>query len=249
MLRSNFSRTAAMITWALISSATNSLAQDYSATLQQQMQYNQQLMQQNEMRMQQAMQETDRKRRAALQTYIAQNRSTLERETERYNSSTGQNLSVEQYAENSIREQAAANLNRQQAGNGNPMFQQQQEMFRRGQEAYQQRQQGFAAQNQMWQQQQNQIDSGNQAWMDQQRQKDVQQDIYVQQGIYGNQNYRNQETGEVAELPFANEPGLYQDNNGNSWVGSDRMGEYQQVTPDGRFQEMEAIPNEEYYDE
>lgn len=208
------------------------------------MQQNQMLMQQNEMQLQEHMRQGQIRAEASLQDYINQNRSKLEAETEQYNQNTGQGLSVEQYARAKVQEEAARRMNTQQGGT-NPMFEQQKRMFQQGQEAHQQRQQIFDTYNQNWQQGQNQIDANNQAWNQQQRQIDSNNNRFIQQGIQGNQYYRNSETGEVAELPFAGSPGVYGDPNGNTYV-SPEMGQYRQIDPNGMPQQMEQYEPEFY---
>ncbi len=94
---------------------------------------------------------------------------------------------------------------------------------------------------------QQQIDTNNQDWMQTQRQNDSNHNRFVQQGIQGNQYYRNSETGELAELPFAGDTGVYTNPNGSTWT-SDSMGQYNQIGPRGNLQQMEVY-EPQYYDE
>lgn len=224
---------AALICFSLTPSA---MAQNYEAMMQQNM-YN---MQAAEMQMQQMMRDTEMKAMAAERQYIEQNRPQLEAEHRQFVQQTGMQVSLEQYVHNKIMEEAARRNNAMNAQAGsNPMFEQQKRMFEAGQKAHQARQQGFDAQNRNWAQGQQQIENNNQAWREQQRQIDSGNSRFIQQGIQGNQYYRNAETGDVAELPFAGGPGVYQGND-NTWI-SDKMGQYKQVDPNGMPQEMEEF--------
>ena len=232
-------RTLALISFGLIPG-------DISAQNIDQMIYQNQLnMQQNDQMMQGLMQNSQAQAEATLQTYIDSNRQQLAAEAQRYNQQTGQYLTVEQYARMKVQESAAQQMNQQQ-GATNPMFEQQKQMFEAGQRAHQGRQQANAAYNQNWQAGQNQIEANNQFWNEQQRGIESGNNQFIQQGIQGNQYYRNSETGEVAELPFAGGPGVYGDPNGNTWV-SPEMGQYNQVGPNGVPQQMEAF-DPDYYE-
>ena len=206
--------------------------------LDQMMYQNQLNMQQNDQMMQGMMQNSQQQAESSLQQYISQNYSQLSAEAQQYNQNSGQNLSVEQYARAKIQEEAARRMNTAQGG-VNPIFEAQKRQFEAGQQAYRAQQNSFDTQNQNWRAGQNQIDTNNQAWNDQQRRIESDNNRFIQQGIQGNQYYRNSETGEVAELPFAGSPGVYGDTSGNTWV-SPEMGQYNQIGPNGVPQQMES---------
>jgi hypothetical protein len=215
-------------------SASPAIAQDY---IQQQMNALNQQMQESDMRLQNLMRQGQMNAEAALHDYVEKNRPELEQKTQAYNQATGQQLTVYQYTDMVAKEEAARRMNAQNPGPSD-MFRQQQEMFRRGQEAHFQRQENYKAQNNAWQSQQQAIENNNRAWMDGQDRQQYGHDRFIQQGIQGNQYYRNSETGEVAELPFAGDTGVYTHPDGQEWV-SGSMGEFHQVTPDGTLQEMQ----------
>lgn len=235
MFRSKFIQLAAVAFLLIVTQLSISVVSAQS--LDEMMYQNQMNLQQNEQAMNALMQNTQMQAEASLQEYINSNRSQLAAEAQQYNQNSGQNLSVEQYARAKIQEEAARRMNAAQGGT-NPMFEQQKQMFEAGQRAHQARQDSFQAYNQNWQNNQNQIEAGNQAWNNQQNSIDHGNSLFIQQGIQGNQYYRNSETGEVAELPFAGNPGVYGDPNGNTWV-SPQMGQFNQIGPNGERQEME----------
>ena len=219
-------------------------ADDYNAMMQQNWQQQQALQAQ----MQAQMQQTQMQYQSALRDYIQQNRPALEQEVQQYNANSGTQMSVEEYANAKITNEAARRQNAaNSAPNSNPIFEQQKRQFEAGQKSYQARQQGFAAQNQQWMQGQQQIENNNQAWMQGQRRIDSDNNRFIQQNIQGNQYYRNTETGQVAELPFAGNPGAYQNGQGDTW-NSGSMGQFNQVGPQGMPQQMEAY-EPEYYDD
>lgn len=224
--------------------SSKAFAQDYNAMMQQNMQQQQALQAQMQAQMMQA----ERQLQGAMQEYIQQNRPALEMERQQYNQNSGSQMSLEEYARAKVMAEAARrNAAANPAPNSNPIFEQQQRSFQASQEAYRARQQGFDSRNQAWAQQQQQIDNNNQAWMQGQRQIDSNHNRFIQQGIQGNQYYRNTETGQVAELPFAGSQGVYQNGDGSTWT-SGAMGQFNQVGPQGRPQQMEEY-EPEYYDE
>jgi len=206
---------------------------------------NQMNMQQNDQMLNGMLADAQRRAEFELQSYINSNRAQLTAETQQYNQMNGQNLSVEMYARAKVQEAAARNMNAAQGGT-NPMFEQQKQMFESGQRAHQARQNAADANMQNWYAGQNQIEAGNQAWNNQQRSIDSDNNRFIQQGIQGNQYYRNTETGEVAELPFAGDTGVYGDSSGNTWV-SPQMGQYNQIGPNGMPQQMEGF-DPDYYE-
>ncbi|MBN8548443.1 MAG: hypothetical protein J0M12_03915 [Deltaproteobacteria bacterium] len=220
------------------------LAQDFQGMMQQNMQQQQALQAQ----MEASMRQSEMQMQHAMREYINQNRPALEQERQAYMQSTGATMSLEEYTHAKIMAEAAR---RNAAANpqpySNPIFEQQKRNFQAGQQAYQARQQNFDQRNQAWAQGQQQIDNNNQAWMQGQRQIDSNNNRFVQQAIQGNQYYKNTETGEVAELPFAGSPGVYQNGEGSTWT-SGTMGQFNQVGPQGMPQQMEEY-EPEYYDE
>ncbi len=218
---------------ALVLAPAQVRAQDY----QQQMDMLNQQMQQSDMQMQQIMRQTQMQAQAQLQELIRNPSPQLVAAHQQYVQRSGHQISFPEFVDNWVKEQAAARMN----ANPGPSagFRAQEEMFRRGQERYKASQQRIDGQNEAWRAGQQAIDSGNQAWMNNQQRGDVNHGLYVQGAIQGNQYYRNSETGEVAELPYANSPGVYQ-NNDNTW-NSPSMGVYNQVTPDGAMQRMDPM--------
>lgn len=181
--------------------------------------------------MRQHMAETANRARQAQASYIEQNRPQLEREHQQFVQSTGQQISLEQYVEFKVSEEAARRMNAQNPTGYNPIFEAQKRQFAAGQAAHQQRQATYDAQNN--------------AWWAQQQQNQRSHDRFIQQGIQGNQFYRNTETGQVAELPFAGDTGVYGNPSGDTWL-SGQMGQFNQVGPNGELQEMEAYEPEDY---
>ena len=216
-------------------------------SLEQMMEMNRQAMAANEAQMQQHLMAMQQKAQAAEQQYLQENRPQLEAEHQQYMQMTGQQMTLEQYVHNKIVNEAARRNAAQNPSGTNPMFEQQKRMFEQGQAAHQQRQQNYAIQNQNWAAGQQQIENNNQAWNQQQRQIDSDHSRFIQQGIQGNQYYRNTETGQVAEMPFAGDTGVYQNPSGDTWV-SPSMGQYEQIGPNGERQQMEAY-EPEYYGE
>jgi len=216
-------------------------------SLEQMMEMNRQAMAANEAQMNAHMAAAQQNAQASLQQYIQNNRPQLEAEHQQYMQTTGQQMSLEQYVTNKVQNEAARRMAAQNPSGSNPMFEQQKRMFEQGQAAHQQRQAGYAAQNQNWAAGQQQIENNNQAWNQQQRQIDSDNSRFIQQGIQGNQYYRNSETGQVAEMPFAGDTGVYQNPSGDTWI-SGSMGQYDQVGPNGERQQMEAY-EPEYYGE
>lgn len=239
----NYKFKSAAIISLLLSMNTPAQAQDYQAMMQQNMMQQQALQNQ----MMQQIQQAQRNAMQEEQKYIQQNRPQLEKEHQQFMQSTGMQMPLEAYVHNKIMEEAARRHNAANVNSGsNPMFEQQKRMFEAGQQAHQARQQNYAAQNQNWAQSQQQIEKNNQAWNQQQRQIDSSHSRFIQQGIQGNQYYKNSETGQVAELPFAGDTGVYQ-NNDNTW-SSEAMGQFKQIDPNGNAQQMEAY-EPEYYGE
>ncbi len=183
---------------------------------------------------------------ASLSQYINENREQLDAERQQ----VAPQMTVEQYARAKIENEAARRQNALNAQNGgsNPMFEQQKRMFEAGQKAHFDRQKTFDTQNQNWAQGQQQIEMNNQAWAQGQRQQESGHNRFIQQGIQGNQFYRNTETGQVAELPFAGDPGQYGNGNGDTW-NSPQMGQFYQNGPNGMPQEMEAYEPPSYADQ
>lgn len=222
------------------------VASSHAQNFEQMMQYNMQQQAALEAQMNQQMMNTQANLDTSIQNYIQQDRANLEREHQQYVQSTGMQISLEQYVRNKVM-QEATRRNAANAPSVNPMFEQQKQMFEAGQQRYQASQQQFQQQNNNWAAGQQQIDANNQAWVQGQRQIDSNHNRFVQGAIQGNQYYRNTETGQVAELPFANSPGVYQNGNDDTWV-SPSMGQYYQMNPQGMRQEMEAF-EPEYYGE
>ena len=216
--------------------------------IDQMMQQNQQQMMAFEQQMNARMAQSQAQFEVEMQRYIEQNRASLESEHQQYIQNTGAQISLQEYARAKVMEEAARRNNAANAQSPNPIFAQQQQSFRASQEAYKARQQNFDNYNNNWAQGQQQIDQNNQNWMQNQREMDSQYNRFLQQGIQGNQYYRNTETGQVAELPFAGSPGIYQNGNGDTW-NSGSMGQYNQIDPNGMRQEMEVYEPPYYGDD
>jgi len=188
-------------------------AQDLNSLAQQNMAFDAQMgAQLNGMMMQNQMQQ-----QRMMQSYIQQNGPQLQMEYQNYIRQTGMQIPFEQFVYSHIMTQGGRNPG--------PALQQQQDNFRALQDANRTVQQGYESYNQGWTANQQRLDNSFQR--------------YGQQAIQGNQYYRNSETGEVTELPYGGQQGVYQNNQG-TWA-NDSMGQYHQIDPQGYQQRMDQV--------
>ena len=110
----------------------------------------------------------------------------------------------------------------QGGANPGPALQQQQRNFEALQGANRTVQEGNSSYNQGWQQNQQRL---GQTFND------------IGQANRGDGYFRNPATGEVQELPYGAQPGMYGNNNGN--FANDQQGNWHQIDPQGYGQQME----------
>ena len=152
-----------------------------------------------------------------IQNYIQQNGPQLQADYQQYVQATGQQIPFEQFVYSHIMTQGGRNPG--------PALEAQRQQFEGLQNAHRTVTEGYNDYNQGY-------------WQNQQRQDNAAQ-RYGQQAIQGNQYYRNPQTGETVELPYAGEEGLYQGPQGN--YAADPMGNYHQVDPQGYRQQLEQF--------
>ncbi len=109
--------------------------------------------------------------------------------------------------------------------NPGPALAQQQRNFQASQNANRTVQEGYQDYNQGWQQNQHQLSNAYAR--------------YDQQAVRGNAYYQNPMTGQVVELPYGGQPGVYQNNQG-TWAAG-QNGQYYQVDPQGYRQQMNQV--------
>jgi hypothetical protein len=192
-------------------------AQGYIGSAQQNMQFDQQFNQQLQARMMQ----NQMAQRQLLQNYIRTYGPQLQAGYQQYVRQPGARMTFEQYAYWSMTTMGGANPG--------PALEQQQRNFQAMQNANRTVQQGYQDYNQGWQQNQQRLDNSF--------------NRYDQQAVRGNQYYRNSETGQVTELPYGAQPGVYQNNQGTWAAGPD--GQYHQVDPQGYRQRMDPVPDKD----
>jgi hypothetical protein len=185
-------------------------AQDLGALAQQNMQFDQQFNQQ----LQGMMMQNQMQQQQLLQSYITQGGPQLRQEYQRYQQQTGMQIPFEQFAYSHMMTMGGKNPS--------PALQQQQQNFQALQDANRSVQQGYQDYNQGWSNSQQQLSNSF--------------NRYDQQAVRGQANYRNPQTGEITELPYAAQPGVYQNNQG-TWA-ADPYGQYHQIDPQGYPQQM-----------
>ncbi|HLI81518.1 MAG TPA: hypothetical protein VKV03_16130 [Candidatus Binataceae bacterium] len=152
-----------------------------------------------------------------LQRYINTYRPQLVAGYQQYVARNGPRMTFEQYAYWSMTTMGGTNYG--------PALAQQQRNFQAMQQNHQAVQQGFQDYNGGWQKNQDSLSNTY--------------NRYDQQGVRGYQYYRNSETGQVTELPYDAQPGVYQNNEG-TWA-ADPNGQYHQIDPQGYKQRMDPV--------
>lgn len=150
-----------------------------------------------------------------IQGYIQSNGPQLRADYQQYVQATGQQIPFEQFVYMHIMTQGGRNPG--------PALEAQRQQFEGLQNAHRTVTEGNNSYN-------------NGYWQNQQRLDGAAQ-RYDQQAIQGNQYYRNPQTGETVELPYAAQEGMYQGPQGNYMA--DQMGNYHQVDPQGYQQQLE----------
>jgi len=166
----------------------------------------------------QAMQQQNQQAQQNLiQGYIQQNGAQLQADYQQYVQMTGQQIPFEQFVYSHIMTQGGRNPG--------PALEAQRQQFEGLQNAHRTVTEGYNDYNQGYWQNQQRLDNAAQR--------------YDQQAIQGNQYYRNPQTGETVELPYAAQEGYYQGPQGN--YVADPMGNYNQVNPQGYQQQLEQF--------
>ena len=150
-----------------------------------------------------------------VQNYIQQNGPQLQADYQQYVQMTGQQIPFEQFVYYHIMTQGGRNPG--------PGLEAQRQQFEGLQNAHRTQTEGFNSYNQGYWQNQQRLDNAAQR--------------YDQQAIQGNQYYRNPQSGETVELPYAAQEGFYQGPQGN--YVADPMGNYNQIDPQGYQQQLE----------
>lgn len=221
--------------------------QQLESSMQQQMQYNMQQQQMLQQQMEAHVAQTRQAAEAQLQEGIRNPSPEMIAKYQQYVHSTGGPLPFAQWYREVITEEAARRFNAAQ-GSGNYMSPALRAQIERGNAATASRNAANEAWNSNWAANQQQIQNNYDSYKQIQRQSDSNQAQYIQGPIYERQYYKNAETGQVQELGYTNDPGMYQNPQGDTYV-SPQMGQYYQVGPNGERQEMQEYQPQYYGEE
>ena len=158
----------------------------------------------------------NQQRASMVQNYIAQNGARLQQDYQR----SGMQVPFDQFVQWHIMTAGGTNYG--------PAIQAQQNQFAGWQAANRTVQEGYNSYNQGYWQNQNTYDNSAAR--------------YSNEAIQGNAHYTNGQTGEVFNLPYGAEQGVY--SQGNNTFSNDANGNYYQVNPQGYQQQLDLDDGE-----